>query len=94
MRRTVGVVFILGVMLIAAPTGLSAFSNWASTTQLWTKVENTLINAVYGGIRNFCAETFGHICESMLKEPRYVEIGVPTVFTTIERQNKILSINN
>ena len=85
MRRTAGVVFILGAMLIAAPLGFSAFLDWALTSRVWTKVENTLINAVYGGIRDVCTETVGHICEPILMHPKEFELELKTVTTTIER---------
>ena len=86
MRRTVGVMLLLAAMLIAAPLGVSAFSSWAHTSQVWPKVENTLINAVYGSIRDSCTETLGHICEAILMHQQEFEIELRAVTTPIERR--------
>ena len=86
MRHAASVALMLAAMLIAAPTGLSAWSKWVYPTQVWTKVENTLINAVYGGIRDVCTKTLGNICEPILMHPNDFELELKAVTKTIERQ--------
>ena len=85
MRRTVGAVLIVGVMLIATPITLLAVSNWMSTSEIWEKVENTLINAVYGNIRDGCTETLGEICGLVFLHPHEFEFRFKRVRKNIGR---------